>query len=82
VRDVVIPHKELCGIYHVASNPINKFDLLQLVAKVYGKTITITRSEDVVIDRSLNPGRFANATGYIAPDWPALVQRMYEFNKL
>jgi len=28
IRDVVIPHKELTGIYHVAARPINKYDLL------------------------------------------------------
>ncbi|MFM9912016.1 MAG: dTDP-4-dehydrorhamnose reductase family protein [Methylophilaceae bacterium] len=81
VRDVVVPRKELYGIYHVASNPINKFDLLQLVAKVYGKTIEIIPSEAVVINRSLNPERFTQATGYVSPAWPVLAQRMYEFNK-
>ena len=79
VRDVVLPRQELCGLYHVASKPINKFDLLQLVAKTYGKTIEITASEDLVIDRSLNADRFREATGYVPPEWPVLIRRMYEF---
>ena len=74
-----MPRQELHGLYHVASKPINKFDLLQLVAKAYGKAIEIIPAEDLVIDRSLNAGRFKEATGYVAPELPALVQRMYEF---
>ncbi len=79
IRDWILPRSDLHGIYHVASKPINKFDLLQLVAKTYGKVIEITRSEKLVIDRSLNADRFKEATGYVPPEWPILVQRMYEF---
>lgn len=79
VRDVVLPHQELHGLYHVASEPINKFDLLQLVAKVYGKSIEIKPVEDLVINRSLNANHFKQATGYASPGWPAMIQHMYEF---
>ncbi|MGB7815449.1 MAG: SDR family oxidoreductase [Methylotenera sp.] len=79
VRDVVLPRQELHGLYHVASKPINKFDLLQLVAKVYEKSIEIHPAEDLVIDRSLNADRFKQATGYVSPEWPAMIQHMYEY---
>ena len=79
IRDVVLPHQELHGLYHVASKPINKFDLLQLVAKTYGKDTKIDPSEELVIDRSLNADRFNQATAYEPPEWPALIERMYEF---
>ena len=79
VRDVVLPHQELHGLYHVASKPINKFDLLQLVAKVYGKSIEIKPAEDLVINRSLNANRFKQATGYVSPEWPAMIHNMYKF---
>ena len=79
VRDYVLPHPQLHGLYHVAAKPINKFDLLQLVAQTYRKDIEIIPSDELVIDRSLNADRFKKATGYTPPEWPALVQRMYEF---
>jgi dTDP-4-dehydrorhamnose reductase len=79
VRDVVLRLNELHGLYHVSAKPINKFDLLHIVAKAYGKNIEIKPSEELVIDRSLNSDRFSEATGYTQPDWPALVQRMCEF---
>lgn len=79
VRDVVLPRKDLHGLYHVSAKPINKFDLLQLLAKAYGKDIEINPSEEVVVDRSLNSDRFKEATGYLPPEWPMLVRSMYEF---
>jgi dTDP-4-dehydrorhamnose reductase len=79
VRDVIIPRPDLYGLYHVASDPISKFDLLELVARVYGKVIEIDRYNAPVIDRSLNARRFQDATGYRAPDWPELVSVMHTY---
>ena len=79
VRDLVLPRSDLSGIYHVASMPISKYDLLSLVAKVYGKTIEIVPDGSVRIDRSLNGTKFKEATGYAAPPWPSLIEAMHEY---
>jgi dTDP-4-dehydrorhamnose reductase len=79
VRDYVIPHPELHGLYHVSAEPINKFDLLKLVAQAYGKSIEIVPDEQFVIDRSLNSNRFRLATGYKPEPWPVLVNLMHDF---
>jgi dTDP-4-dehydrorhamnose reductase len=79
VRDFVLPHPEISGVFHVAAKPIAKLDLLRLVAEVYGKSIEIVPDDVVAIDRSLNADRFHEATGYVAPPWPELVKRMYDF---
>ena len=79
VRDVVIPHTDLSGVYHVAAQPISKYDLLELVAEVYGKKIKIIPSDKLVIDRSLNAGRFSDATGYVVPGWPDLIKLMHSY---
>ena len=76
IRDYVIPKSELHGLYHVSATPISKFDLLSLVAKIYGKKIEIIPEGEFIIDRSLNSERFQTETGYSAPDWPALVEAM------
>ena len=76
IRDVVIPNKQLSGLYHVAAEPIGKFDLLKLIAEVYGKAIDIVPDDKLVIDRSLNADRFREATGYVAPDWRSLIKLM------
>ncbi|MEO8418817.1 MAG: SDR family oxidoreductase [Methylophilaceae bacterium] len=79
IRDVVIPHPELQGVYHVAAQPINKYDLLRLIADVYGKSIQIIPDDRLVIDRSLNADKFCAATGYVAPEWPELIRLMHSY---
>ncbi len=79
MRDFVIPNADLRGVYHVSAEPINKFELLKLVAQAYGKAIDITPDDKLVIDRSLDSSRFREITGYQPPAWPELVRRMHEF---
>lgn len=80
IRDHVLPHSELHGLYHVSAEPINKFDLLTLIARAYGKTIAITPDDTLVIDRSLDSSRFREITGYKPTAWPQLVRSMHEFS--
>lgn len=79
IREIVLRVPDLSGVYHVASAPISKYDLLMLIAAVYGKNIEIIPDDSLVIDRSLNAERLKDATGYVAPPWPELVKRMFEF---
>lgn len=79
LRDLVIPHTELSGLYHVAAKPIAKYDLLKLIADVYGKSIDIAPDDTLTIDRSLNAKRFHMATGYVAPEWPELIKLMHAY---
>lgn len=79
IRDVVIPNTALSGLYHVAAKPINKFDLLKMIADIYGKTIEIVSDDQLAIDRSLNATRFRDATGYIAPEWLQLIKTMHAY---
>ena len=79
IRDHVIPHPELYGAYHVSAEPINKFDLLTLVAQTYGKAIDISADDQLVIDRSLDSARFRHATGFAPKPWPELISSMRNF---
>jgi dTDP-4-dehydrorhamnose reductase len=74
--EVIESHRALEGIYHVASSPIAKYDLLVLLNRAYGRGLTIEPDESVRIDRSLDGTRFRDATGYTAPDWPAMIAGM------
>jgi dTDP-4-dehydrorhamnose reductase len=79
LRDHVMPRPELRGVYHVAADPIAKFDLLQLLNHEYGKGLSIEPDDHVRIDRSLQADRFREATGYRAPPWPQLIAQMRAF---
>ncbi len=76
IMNFVIPHPELHGTYHVAASPINKYELLKLVANAYKSAVMVIPNEDVVINRSLDSSRFNAATGYQPPAWPQLIDFM------
>ena len=80
IHDYVIPLSELSGLYHVSADPINKFELLGLIAKEYGATTVIEPDDKLVIDRSLDSNRFQHATGFLPHKWPQMIKLMHEFN--
>jgi dTDP-4-dehydrorhamnose reductase len=78
VKEYVIPNSKLSGLYHLSVDPINKYDLLNLVASTYGKTIKIAPDDKLVIDRSLNSDRFRTDTGFKPKPWPELIKDMHQ----
>ena len=80
IRDYVIPNPCLHGLYHLSSEPINKYELLSLVAEVYAKNIEIIPDESLVIDRSLDSSRFRNVTGFQPKPWSEMIMAMHEFS--
>lgn len=77
IHEYILPQPQLNGLYHVAAEPVNKFDLLTLVKRIYKTDVDIESSEEVIIDRSLDAGNFNNATGYVPPKWFDLIEFMY-----
>lgn len=80
IRDYVIPNPHLHGLHHVSADPISKYDLLKLVADVYGKDIDIKADDSLVIDRSLDSSRFRSITGFQPKPWDELVKSMKDFS--
>lgn len=80
LRDVILPNRSLHGIYHLASKPISKFDLLDLIRIEYQKKIKMHPDDSLVIDRSLCADRFFTATGYTPPLWEDMVKEMRNYN--
>ena len=78
IRDYVLPNPELRGIYHVSSEPISKYDLLQMVAKQYSKGIEIEPNDDFIQDRSLDSSLFRETVGYKPASWDKLVEMMHQ----
>jgi dTDP-4-dehydrorhamnose reductase len=77
IARIITRSSELDGVWHVASEPISKFDLLSLVKQVYGLNIRIEPDETVVCDRSLNGARFRQATGFTPPSWQQMIEEMH-----
>ncbi|GHJ09111.1 NAD(P)-dependent oxidoreductase [Micromonospora humidisoli] len=77
LRTVVLPRPELTGLYHVAAEPITKYDLLRLVAEVYGWPGELVPDDGFVCDRSLRADALAHATGYRPPSWPDMITALH-----
>jgi dTDP-4-dehydrorhamnose reductase len=78
IKNFVLSNNHLRGLYHVSADPINKYDLLKLIAKIYGKKIKIKQDSEITIDRSLNYQKFQVVTGYTPDAWPDLIETMYK----
>lgn len=76
IENIIINHKNLKGLYHLSAEPINKFDLLQMLKKAYKTDVEIEADENFVIDRSLNSAKFRKATGFRPKSWEQMIEEM------
>lgn len=82
VINYVVPNASLSGLYHVASEPVSKYDLLCKVSSTYQHLVDIEADATFKINRSLNAQKFNELTGYEPPSWTELVSRMHSSKKL
>jgi dTDP-4-dehydrorhamnose reductase len=76
LADVAQHHRELHGVWHLAAEPISKYDLLTMVNEHFASGTTLEPDASFVCDRTLDGSRFTAATGYRAPTWDAMVAEM------
>jgi len=79
LKEIIFPNHNLSGLFHLSVNPINKYDLLKLVAKEYKKNIKILEDSEFKIDRSLDSSKFSAFTGYNPPSWKELIKELHDF---
>ena len=78
ISRIIERHRELEGLYHVSSEPINKYDLLRLVREKFEVDIEIEPFDDFRIDRSLDCTKFKKETGFEPMDWESMIEKMAE----
>jgi dTDP-4-dehydrorhamnose reductase len=76
VEMIITKDRDLHGVWHVASEPIDKYSLLNLVKKYYGVATEIVPDDAFRCDRSLDSSRFRERLGYRPPPWEAMVEEM------
>jgi dTDP-4-dehydrorhamnose reductase len=69
-------HADASGLYHAASAPISKLDLLAGLERRLGLGVTIVPDDAVACDRSLDATRFREAFGYTPPSWDAMLDEL------
>jgi dTDP-4-dehydrorhamnose reductase len=78
VKKIIGGYPDLEGLYHLAGDPISKYELLTIVKKQYGLSIRINPDEHEVSDRSLSVAKFKSDTEIVIPSWLEMIKEMYE----
>ncbi|MCE7948235.1 MAG: SDR family oxidoreductase [Chloroflexi bacterium CFX4] len=76
IGDILTDFPTLDGLWHVAAQPISKYDLLVQAKGVFNLDVDIQPDSNVVIDRSLDAKRFYALTNFKAPSWDAMLTEL------
>lgn len=77
IEKVLVEHPDLSGVWQVASEKIDKYDLLSRFSRELGRDdVSVTPDASMKIDRSLSGLEFAKATGYDPPGWDAMLAEL------
>ncbi|MDA9272960.1 SDR family oxidoreductase [Flavobacteriaceae bacterium] len=73
VVDLIENHKDLSGIYNIASNPISKFELLHLINDNFDLGLVINKDQNIVSNKTLDASKIENELGINSPSWNELI---------
>lgn len=75
----ILRNNKVCGVYHLASEPITKLKLLKIINKVYRSKKNIISSSSLKINRSLDSSRLIEVTKYQVPNWEVMIKDLYRW---
>ena len=78
IEKIILEYPTLTGLWHVSSNPITKYQLLNIINQTFNLGITIEKDESFICDRSLNSDRFRYQIGFIPPTWETMITELYQ----
>lgn len=76
ISDLIERKTRLSGLWHISSEPIDKFTLLTLINDAFRAKIRIERDDEFRIDRSLDSERFRRETGFKPLSWERMIADM------
>lgn len=76
IANIIREHQNLCGLYHVSSEPISKFELLTLIKKAMRLNIKIEEYPHFHCDRSLDSTLYRKVAGFTPPSWEKMVDEL------
>jgi len=76
IERLITRHPDAHGLYHAASAPVSKFDLLDGLNRRLRLGVTLVPDDAVTCDRSLDSSRFRAAFGYAPPSWDAMLDEL------
>jgi len=77
IEQVLLEHRSMSGLWHVASEPISKYALLaELSGLMQRSDIDLLPENDFFCERSLDATRFNTETGYQPPSWHDMLKEL------
>jgi dTDP-4-dehydrorhamnose reductase len=76
IEKIILEQPNLEGLWHISSDPITKYQLLNMMNQVFNLGITIEKDESFICDRSLNSQKFRDFTGYTPPTWEEMIAQL------
>ena len=73
VADLIENHKDLSGIYNIASNPISKFELLHLINDNFDLGLVINKDQSIISNKTLDSSKIDNELGIKSSNWNELI---------
>lgn len=88
LHDIAVYHENISGLFHIATEPMSKYELLVMISKAFGLEALIDRDSlyipDKVCNRWLSCLKFPSETGIEIPSWGELMADLvddYKFYK-
>lgn len=66
LKDIIEHHQELSGLYHISSDVVSKFYLLELIRDAMKLDINVIAQNDFTSDMTLNCNLFKERTGFVS----------------
>lgn len=76
IERVLLSAPGICGLYHVSSAAISKYDLLSLIRDKLGLATQILPDDDYRCNRSLDSSRFRQCLNYQPPSWETMIEQL------
>ncbi len=73
VLRIIKEHPDLFGLYHIASEKISKFELLQLANQIFDNQTLIADDKSTKSDKSLCCDKYIQKTNFIKPSWTSML---------
>ena len=78
IGDLISGHRDLHGVYHVASQSISKYELLVMIKDAIGLSIEIEKYLGFSCDRSLDATLFNQITSFSPLPWKKMIAEFAE----
>ena len=74
---IINEYPALSGLYNVSSERVSKYELLQIIKKVYGLNVNIEPFYEFRCERSLDSTRYRKATDFRPMPWEEMIVQMH-----